>query len=122
VPTAPGVNGSALVSVGQDPIYLEWLNPRFLDVPEGSTFFTYIEYLAKIHAVSGFEDGTFRPGNPILRAHLTKMVVLAHAWPLSTKQGPHFTDVPSTSPFYPYVATAYSRGIIGGYSHDPFRL
>ena len=35
--------------------------------------------------------------------------------------GPHFTDVPTTDPFYAFVETAYNHTIISGYSDGTFR-
>ena len=33
----------------------------------------------------------------------------------------HFSDVPTTNPFYPFVETAYNHSIISGYSDGTFR-
>jgi hypothetical protein len=119
--TIPGPNGTVLVSVGPDPVYIEWVGPRFPDVPLGSPFYSYIETLAQMGAVSGFVDGTFRPNIRAIRGHICKMIVLAHGWELETTGGPHFSDVPAISGFYPYVETAYSRGVISGYADGTFR-
>jgi hypothetical protein len=117
----PGAGGVLTVGVGNDPIYLEWRSPRFVDVPVGSPFYTYVEPMAQMGAVSGFVDGTFRPNDVGMRGHISKMVVLASGWPTDTTGGPHFVDVPTTSPFYEYVETAYNRHVISGYSDGTFR-
>src|SRR5207245_5178066 len=63
VPTSPGPNGSVLVSVGPDPVYLELNTARFDDVPFGSWEYSFVEYLASRNVISGYGDFTFRPGN-----------------------------------------------------------
>jgi hypothetical protein len=47
-------------------------------------------------------------------------VVLAEGWAddCSTQ---HFSDVPPSNAFYCYVETAFSHGIISGYSDGTFR-
>jgi hypothetical protein len=89
---------------------------RFSDVPPSNPFFTYIQGLACRSIVSGYADGTFRPGNNTTRAQLAKIVVLAEGWSSYTPPTPTFRDVPATEPFYGYIETAYSHGIISGYA------
>jgi uncharacterized protein YkwD len=72
-------------------------------------------------AIIGYGDGSFRPGNLTTRGQLSKIVVLAQDMPVNTAGGPHFTDLPTNDPFYPYVETAYLRGIISGYGDGTFR-
>jgi carboxypeptidase T len=56
---------------------LDPTEPHFLDVPRGSTFYTYIE-TAQAHAVvSGYGDGTFRPDVEATRGQLAKMLYVA---------------------------------------------
>jgi hypothetical protein len=121
VATSPGTGGAVLVVVGPDPIYLEWRGSRFVDVPQGSTYYTYIEALAQMGATSGYLDGTYRPDANAMRGHISKVIVLAQGWAIDTTNGPHFTDVPPLSAFYQYVETAYNHGIISGYSDGTFR-
>ena len=60
-------------------------------------------------AISGYSDNTFRPYNNTTRGQLTKIVVLAEACHIDTTGGPHFTDVPTTNPFFAFIETAYNR-------------
>ncbi|HEX6607815.1 MAG TPA: kelch repeat-containing protein, partial [Chloroflexia bacterium] len=46
----------------------------FTDVPAGSAFYPYITCLACRGIVSGYQDGTFRPGNTLSRGQLAKVV------------------------------------------------
>lgn len=120
LPTQPGSNGTVLVSVGSDPVYLEWHSTRYVDVPEGSAFYTYVEAMSQRGAVSGFIDGTFRPNDVGMRGSISKIMVLAAGWPTDTTGGPHFSDVSTTSPFYNYVETAYNHHAISGYADGTF--
>jgi trimeric autotransporter adhesin len=95
--------------------------PTFSDVPANHTFYQYIETAAYNGIVSGYADGTFRPGNDVTRGQLSKIVVEAAGWPLVNPVTPTFSDVPIGSPFYQYVETAYDHAIISGYSGGTFR-
>src|SRR5207249_4155293 len=79
-------------------------------------FATYIEYMAAHNIVSGYADNTFRPGNPITRGQLTKMVVTGLGWPPIVPASPTFADVPPSQPFFPYVETAAAHGVTSGYA------
>ena len=90
-------------------------------MPTTDPFYEYIRCLACRGIISGYNDGTFRPGNNTTRGQLSKIVVLAEQWPINTDGGPHFTDVPPGSTFYNYVETAFNHQIIGGYPDSTFR-
>ncbi len=95
--------------------------PSFTDVPTSYPFYRYIE-TAKSHGViSGYSDGTFRPGNTVTRGQICKMVVSAFGWAITTAGGPHFSDVPRADPFYSYVETAVNHNVVSGYGDGTFR-
>jgi uncharacterized protein YkwD len=48
--------------------------PSFHDVPRGDSFYSYVETAAAHGAVSGYGDGTFRPGNPATRGQISKII------------------------------------------------
>jgi hypothetical protein len=56
---------------------LDPLEPHFIDVPRGSTFYTYIETAQARGVVGGYGDGTFRPDNEATRGQLAKMLYVA---------------------------------------------
>jgi hypothetical protein len=95
--------------------------PTFSDVPANHPFFAYVETVYLHGVVSGYRDGTFRPYNDVTRGQLCKIVVEARGWPIYTPPIPTFDDVPGDHPFYPYIETAYYRGIISGYNDGTFR-
>ncbi len=53
--------------------------------------------LSAFGVLGGYDDGTFRPGNPVLRAQYAKMITIALAIHDAVWAGwnhPHFPDVP----------------------------
>jgi hypothetical protein len=97
------------------PIYTPPTSPSFIDVPTTNPFYTYVETAYHSTLISGYADGTFRPGAYITRAQLVKIVVNAERWALLDPGTPTFQDVERGHAFYQYVETAYSHGIISGY-------
>jgi hypothetical protein len=87
----------------------------FTDVQPDNPFYVYIHWLACNAIISGYADGTFRPGNNTTRAQFTKMITLGIGWPQVAPATPSFEDVLSDNVFYPFVETAYSHHIISGY-------
>jgi hypothetical protein len=94
---------------------------HFTDVPPGDAFYCYIETAYSHGIISGYADGTFRAGNNVTRGQLCKIVVLAEGWADDCPTPGHFSDVPSTDPFYCYVETAFAHSIISGYADGTFR-
>src|SRR5437867_9643087 len=88
----------------------------FPDVHVNDYFYQAVLYLYCHNVISGYANGTFRPYNNSTRGQITKIVVLAEGWSIYTPPVPTFSDVPANHPFYQYVETAYSHGIISGYA------
>lgn len=95
--------------------------PTFSDVPVGSTFYSYIETAVQHNILTGYNDGTFRPGNSVTRGQFSKLAVLARGWALDNPVNARFTDVPVGSTFFQYVETAAAKGVLGGYNDGTFR-
>jgi len=70
--------------------------------------------------ISGYSDGTFHPDAIVTRGQTSKMIVVAFGWPLNIAGAPHFTDVPTSNPFYAQIETLYNHGLISGYSDRTF--
>jgi hypothetical protein len=94
---------------------------QFSDAGPGTPFYTYISDLYCRNVVEGYSDNTFRPNMNAWRGTLAKWVVLARGWPLDSTGAPHFIDVPTSDPLYPYIETAFNHGVISGYSDGTFR-
>lgn len=107
---------------------------KFQDVPEGSTFYQWVQQLANSGAISGYACGGanpangeaepcvapgslayFRPNNNTTRGQLTKIVSTAAA--LTGDPGSQkFADVPPNGTFFEWVQRLSNRGVVGGYS------
>jgi hypothetical protein len=89
--------------------------PHFADVPPDSPFYLSVEVAGAHSVISGYADGTFRPGAGVTRAQLTKMMVQARGLVPVTPATPTFGDVPRSYWAYRYVETAAAQAIVGGY-------
>jgi hypothetical protein len=87
---------------------------NFTDVPPDSTFYQYIRCLACRGIISGYSDGTFRPGNNITRGQITKMV--SNAAGFNEDPGAQlYEDVNPSNTFYIWINRLSRRGYMGGY-------
>jgi hypothetical protein len=87
---------------------------NFTDVPQGSTFYSYIRCLACLGIIGGYPDGTFRPNNNVTRGQLSKIVSNAAGFS-DAQPNRIFQDVPAGSTFQVYIGRLASRGYISGY-------
>jgi hypothetical protein len=90
---------------------------QFTDVDPTNPFYAFVRCLACRQIVSGYADGTFRPGASVTRGQLAK--ILASAAGLSnnipsTQQT--FSDVPNTNPFWLFAERLAATGAIAGYA------
>lgn len=86
----------------------------FTDVPIDHPFYSFIRCLACRNIISGYSDGTFRPGNDITRSQIAKMV--SNAAGFSEDPGPQiYEDVDSNNIFYDWINRLSMRGHMGGY-------
>lgn len=94
----------------------------FTDVPSTHPHREAIEKLADAGVISGNPDGTFRPGDPVNRAAILKMLYLAGGLEASGKASAKqcFPDVPADSWFATYVCDAAARGFVKGYADGKF--
>ncbi len=78
-------------------------------------------YVYHYHApyVQGMGDGTFHPGDSLSRNQAAKMLVSASEAKLADALDCPFDDVPGWA--RAYVATAYNRGYMRGYTDGTFR-
>ena len=74
-----------------------------------------IEEMAAQGIIAGYEDGTFRPNEPVLRKHIATMLDRTTI-PFPLKQEmPHFNDVPTEHAYYEAIMALANAGIIDGY-------
>jgi hypothetical protein len=89
---------------------------QFDDVPPDHTFYSYIMCLACRGIVSGYADGTFRPGNNVTRGQAAKIVANSADYqdPIPPNRQT-FNDVPPGSTFWLFIERVALHGAISGY-------
>ena len=93
----------------------------FPDVNADDWFNVTVSSLANMGAISGYEDGTFRPNEPITRAELAAMAVRFYdAFDAEYEEGT-FLDVEGDEWFADAIAAAAELGILGGYEDGTVR-
>jgi hypothetical protein len=86
----------------------------FSDVDPDNTFYSFIRCLACRGIFSGYNDGTFRPFNDIIRGQIAKVV--SNAAGFDEDPGPQiYEDVPPDNTFYQWINRLSLRGHMGGY-------
>lgn len=90
----------------------------FQDVGPEHSNYDAIMYAKSHHLIQGYDDGTFKPDNTINRAEFAKIII--EATTDSSKSTNCFLDVKEEW-FAPYVCTAKSLGIVGGYPDGRFK-
>ncbi len=97
------------------PLPVEAQGTGFPDVPESHPDAWAIEELRSMYAVSGFEDGTYRPEVTATRAGVVKLAIQASGrvrYLLGTGEVPAYKDVPATDPNSGFIERAVREGII----------
>ena len=93
----------------------------FPDVNADDWFNVTVSSLANMGAISGYEDGTFRPNEPITRAELAAMAVRFYdAFEAEYEEGT-FLDVDGDEWYADAIAAAEELGILGGYPDGTVR-
>ena len=90
----------------------------FTDVPAGKWYNVPVSTLANAGVINGYGNGTFGPGRNITRAEFTKIIVAMYG--VDSTATCSYSDVPTSSWAYQYIATAAKLGWVGGYSNGTF--
>lgn len=116
---------AAMLSASTTPVW----GRSFPDVPAGYSYAAAIAEVSAQGIMTGYDNGSFRPADPVTRQQFAKMVVLTLDLPVTEGDTCPFTDVARSSgpdPLYPdrYVAVAAAYRITTGVSatrFDPWR-
>jgi hypothetical protein len=94
------------------------LPQTFADLPPAHPAYTAVEFLVTNGVIKGYDDGTFRPENPVNRAEALKLILTPHLTTeelLQAAQSPSpFSDIVPPIWYHPYAVAAIARGIIDG--------
>ena len=97
----------------------------FKDVDSTNANFTAIEWMARNGVIKGYADGTYKPGNPVNRAEMLKMIFIADGneknAEASLATGKLFPDTPKSEWYAKYVTLARQRATVQGYPDGTFR-
>ncbi|MCL2164791.1 MAG: S-layer homology domain-containing protein, partial [Oscillospiraceae bacterium] len=91
----------------------------FNDVNDEDWFAQAINTLAELNIILGYEDGTFRPNDPITRAEFATIATRFDE--LSPADGIAFSDVSEDHWAVDFISSAYAVGWVGGYEDGTFR-
>lgn len=109
--------GSTVDKTARDPFAASAAVP-FPDVAANHPYAEAIEALSEQEVISGYTDGNFGPGKPVLRQQFAKMIVGTLGLPVSEADVAPFEDVSVSGPgaLYPdnFIAVAATRGITNG--------
>ena len=98
--------------------YFPWLTtPAFTDVPSSSAFFDYVNVLSSWQITSGCSANPplFCPTDLVTRDQLATFIIKSMLGNTFTyRLTPYFTDVPATSPYFPYIQKLADLGLTHG--------
>ncbi len=91
------------------------LSPVFTDLNSNHVYYDGVMYLGMQGVLSGYDDGTVRPDEPVRRDEALKMILSsAQAFVDKSTFEEAFSDVPKDHWAAPYVFTASEEGIVNG--------
>jgi hypothetical protein len=96
------------------------LCPTFTDLTDSNTHYDDICALAIDEIVLGFDDGTYRPGNPVTRGQVASVIARTAGFELPEVTDSSFTDTAGTT-HEAAIEVLVTRGIITGFEDESFR-
>jgi hypothetical protein len=121
VPTAPTAEPTEPTTEPTEPTE-PTKPPSFSDVPADSIFHREISWLAAQGITTGYDDGTFRPIQPVNRDAMAAFLYrLAGEPPFTAPAESPFSDVATDNPFYDEITWLAAQGITTGYDDGTFR-
>jgi hypothetical protein len=94
--------------------------PPFPDVPADHQFLAAIHWMVGAGVAEGFDDGTFRPLEPVTRSAMAAFLYRLAGSPPGPFPNPGFTDVAPNNLFYREIAWMAQQGITQGYGDGSF--
>ena len=92
----------------------------FADVDGEDWFNVAVSTMASLGIVDGYEDGTFRPGQPVTRGEFTAIATRFFDYAARYEQGA-FTDVAGDEWYADHIQAGTDLGLIDGYPDGSFR-
>lgn len=109
------VAGAAVALVASSSIGTAWAVTTFTDVPATHQFYDEIEEVADAGVVTGYSDGTFRPGDPVSRQVLAAMMSRGLGRSVGNDNSVNLTNAAKLAEVT--AVTMYPPGATGGTGH-----
>ncbi|MER2108659.1 MAG: S-layer homology domain-containing protein [Solibacillus sp.] len=93
-------------------------DPGFTDIPTTHQYYGAIAALANAGIISGFEDGTFRQGEPVLRNHMAKMIANGFGLETAKDAASPFTDV--RADYASFITALFTNNVTTGKTATTF--
>ena len=97
------------------------LGNHFSDIDENDWYYDNVMDAAANEYVSGYEDGTFKPGNSVTRAEFASMIAKAMGYDDSLAGETRFKDVAADQWYAGAITFCADNGIISGYDDGTFQ-
>jgi len=119
-PNQPVTRAQAAIMIGKA-INLNGAQQKtiFSDVGASNGASGYIQSAVNAGIIQGFNDGTFKPNNPVTRGQLA--IFLTRAFNLTATTQVSFSDVPTSSSAYSYIGKLVAANITSGYDDNTYR-
>ena len=112
---------SALTVVAPDYIKASENGETFTDIKVASDYYEYVNELFERGFVSGYKDGSFKPGGLLTRAEASKILALNLGLNVTKSFNPTFKDVSTSDWAYPYIEALKEAGVIDGFQDGTFK-
>lgn len=103
-----------------DYLYVE-ADRQFSDVSKAHPNYQAIKYLSDNGIISGYSDGTFKPGDTVNRVEALKMLMLAFGLDAGPAGPLPFNDTDNAAWYASTLATALDKAIVKGYDDGSFK-
>lgn len=94
--------------------------PLFTDINSESKYFEAVKYLSEKGIIAGYDDGSFKPDQPVNRVEALKFILESISAAVESGNLP-FSDISKDAWYSGYLYTAYKREIINGHPDGTFK-
>ncbi|MEO4052677.1 5'-nucleotidase C-terminal domain-containing protein [Solibacillus sp. CAU 1738] len=93
----------------------------FSDVSKENTHYDSINALYEAGVISGYSDGTFKPGQDVTRGQAAKMIAGALKLDTTNVTNPNFADINPSNQYYGPIAALAALNVISGFEDNTYR-